>query len=93
MTKKILQMERRANKHGVTYIGKFAGCKVTVEADGKKRYRTVTKSGTFSIHGEPGVMHTICIDVNEYKKHYPDIDVLNLMKCMKKKCRLMEVDE
>ena len=93
MTKKILQMMRRANKHGVTYIGQFAGCKMTVCADGKKRYRTVTKSGTFSIHGEPGGMHTICIDVDEYKKHYPDIDVLNVIKRMKKNCRLMEVDE
>ena len=93
MTKKILQMNRRADKYGVTYIGQFAGCKVTAYADGKKRYRTVTKSGTFSIHGEPGVMHTICVDVDEYKKHYPDMDVLNLIKRMKKNCRLMEVEE
>ena len=93
MTKQILQMERRADKRGVTYMTKFAGCNVTVCADGKKRYRTVTKSGTFSIHGEPGVMHTICIDVDEYKKHYPDMDVLNLIKRMKKNCRLMEVEE
>ena len=93
MTKQMLQMDRRANKHGVTYMSMFAGCKVTVCADGKTRYRTVTKSGTFSTHGEPGVMHTICVDVEEYKKHYPDMDVLNLMKCMKKNCRLMEVEE
>lgn len=93
MTKKILQMERRADKHGVTYMSMFAGCKVTVYADGKKRCRTVTKSGTFSIHGEPCVMHTICIDVEEYNKHYPDMDALNLIKRMKKNCRLMEVEE
>ena len=93
MTKQILQMERRADKHGVTYIGQFAGCKVTVEANRMLRYRTVTKSGTFSIHCEPGVMHTICIDVEEYKKHYPDIDILNSIKRMKKNCRLMEVEE
>ena len=93
MTKQIFQMMRRANKHGVTYMAMFAGCEVTVCADGKKRFRTVTKSGTFSIHGEPGVMHTICVDVDEYKKHYPDIDVLNLIKCMKKNCKIMEVEE
>ena len=92
MTKQILQMERRADKRGVTYMAMFAGCEVKVCADGKKRFRTVTKSGTFSIHGEPGVMHTICIDVDEYKKHYPDMDALNLIKRMKKNCRLMEVE-
>ncbi|MCK5431977.1 MAG: hypothetical protein KAJ03_04495, partial [Gammaproteobacteria bacterium] len=68
MIKQMLQMKRRADKHGVTYLAKFAGCKITVDADGKKRYRTVTKNGTFSIHCEPWVMHTICIDVDEYKK-------------------------
>ena len=93
MTKKILQMERRADKHGVTYLANFAGCKVTVYADGNKRFRTVTKSGTFSIHSEPGVMHTICVDVDECKNHYPDVDIINLIKCMKKNCRLMEVEE
>ena len=93
MTNQILQMERRANKRGVTYIGKLAGCKATVTVGRETRYRTVTKSGSISAAANAGKMQTIRIDVDEYKKHYPDMDVLNLIKCMKKNCRLMEAEE
>ena len=92
MKKKILQMERVANKRGVTHLSKFARCKATVTVNRETRYRTVTQWGNISVAANANRMQIIRIDVDEYKKHYPEVNMVNMMKSMYKGCKLMEVE-
>lgn len=93
MTNKVLQMERRANKRGVTHLSKFARCKATVTVNRETRFRTVTKSGTISAAANAGKMQRIRIDVDEYKKQYPEVNMIKMMKSIHRGCKIIEVDE
>ena len=92
MTTKVFQIWKTANRHGVTQLGKFVGCKVKLDADGYTRFRTVNGSGTISIAANAGIMQRIHIDVDEYGKHYPDADVTKTLESMYGEREIIEVN-